>query len=179
MAVGTVMGAARGEARGAGGVTGDSARDGGRRRFLAGLLGGIGAGIFAEAAGILAAYLAPEPGAGRGKRIECGRADSYTVGEVRWFPEGRLFVVRREDGFLALSQRCTHLACLVPWDEGRGVFRCPCHGGTYDKDGVVLHGPPPRPLDLVSLQIANGALVADTGEITRRKGMAPDQVVRA
>lgn len=149
----------------------------GRRRFLFGALGALAAGLVAEAAGILAAYLAPD-GAGRGgKRVSCGRVDSYAPGEVRLIPEGRLFVVRREDGFLALSQKCTHLACLVPWDDARGTFRCPCHGGTYDRDGLVQHGPPPRPLDVIGLSIVNGELFADSGTMTKRKAWSDRDVV--
>ncbi len=150
-----------------------------RRRFLFGLLGGLGAGLFAEAAAVVAAFLAPEARGSGGRRIECGRADEFAPGEVRLILDGRLFVVRRDDGFLALSQKCTHLACLVPWDAERGTFKCPCHGGTYDRDGLVLSGPPPRPLDLVGLQVVNGELIADTGTIVRRKSFAPEQVVKA
>ncbi len=155
-----------------------SPREASRRRFLLGAIGAFAAGLLAEAAGAVLAYLAPEARRG-GRRVPCGRADGYAPGEIRLIPEGRLFVVRREDGFLALSQACTHLGCLVPWDEARASFRCPCHGGAYDRDGLVTGGPPPRPMDLVGLRIVNGELFADTGEIVKRKGFGPDQVVRA
>ena len=152
-------------------------REESRRRFLVGSLGLFAAGLFAELGGIVLAYLTPDAKAG-GRRVSCGRASDYAPGEIRLIPEGRLFIVRREDGFLALSQKCTHLGCLVPWNEARGSFRCPCHGGAYDRDGLVTGGPPPRPMDLVRLRIVNGELIADTGEIVKRKGLSPDQVVR-
>jgi nitrite reductase/ring-hydroxylating ferredoxin subunit len=173
---------ARGARGDRGARSGDGRRahgDAGRRRFLFAVLGGIAAGLFAEVAAILAAYLAPEGRGRSGRRVECGRADEFAPGEVRLVSEGRLFIVRRDDGFLALSQKCTHLACLVPWDAERGTFKCPCHGGTYDRDGVVLSGPPQRPLDLVSLRVVNGELIADTGTIVKRRAFAPDQVVKA
>lgn len=156
-----------------------SPREESRRRFLVGSLGLFVAGLFAELAGIVIAYLAPDAKAGAGRRVSCGRASDYMPGEIRLIPEGRLFIVRREDGFLALSQKCTHLGCLVPWDEARASFRCPCHGGAYDRDGLVTGGPPPRPMDLVGLRIVNGELIADTGGIMKRKEMSPDQVVCA
>ena len=155
-----------------------SPRDASRRRFLQGALGVFVAGLVAELAGVVLAYLAPDAKSG-GRRVSCGRAADYAPGEIRLIPEGRLFVVRREDGFLALSQKCTHLGCLVPWDEARASFRCPCHGGAYDRDGLVTGGPPPRPMDLVRMRVVNGELFADTGEIVKRKGTSPDQVVRA
>ncbi len=43
----------------------------------------------------------------------------------------------------AFDAECTHLGCLVAWDPGDRVFRCPCHGGVFDRDGAVLEGPPP------------------------------------
>jgi succinate dehydrogenase / fumarate reductase iron-sulfur subunit len=42
---------------------------------------------------------------------------------------------------------CPHLGCIVRWDGRSDQFRCACHGGTFDRNGNVLAGPPPRPLD--------------------------------
>ncbi|MFN0151522.1 MAG: ubiquinol-cytochrome c reductase iron-sulfur subunit [bacterium] len=156
----------------------DRERDPDRRRFLFGALGAIAAGIFAEVAGMVLAYVSPDRGGAAGGRVACGRVDDYSPGDVRLFPEAQLYVVRRDDGFLAFSQQCTHLGCLVPWDAAKGEFHCPCHGGVFDANGAVKSGPPPRPLDLVALEIADGALVADTSKLTMRKGWSADQVVK-
>lgn len=166
-------------ARDPGGPAGRSvgARPPSRRRFLLRALGALAAGIAAEVAGIAAVYLSPERSRG-GRRVRCGRADSLARDEVRLLPDERVFVIRRGDGILALSQKCTHLACLVSWDESLGAFRCPCHGGTFDRDGLVTHGPPQRPLDVVGLSIVGGELIADTGAIVRRKGWSDADVVR-
>ena len=62
-------------------------------------------------------------------------------------------------GLLALSDRCTHLGCQVPWrsefwfENEPGWFRCPCHGATYTKGGVDVFGPQPRPLDTLVLTV--------------------------
>ncbi|NOG74952.1 MAG: ubiquinol-cytochrome c reductase iron-sulfur subunit [Chloroflexi bacterium] len=63
--------------------------------------------------------------------------------------------VYSEDGqnFKALSNVCTHLGCRVRWVEDDQVFHCPCHNARFDKDGKVLSGPPPRPLDEVTIKI--------------------------
>lgn len=42
----------------------------------------------------------------------------------------------------AFDARCTHLGCLVAWDSDDRVFRCPCHGGVFDRAGGVMDGPP-------------------------------------
>lgn len=57
-----------------------------------------------------------------------------------------VIVVHRKDGFVAFEGTCTHLGCLVKWDNQINQFACPCHGGSYDKDGQVLAGPPPLSL---------------------------------
>ncbi len=60
------------------------------------------------------------------------------------------FVIRRSDDpkdVYILNSRCTHLACTVNWKDEAQAFICPCHDGKFNKDGVVLAGPPPRPLD--------------------------------
>jgi cytochrome b6-f complex iron-sulfur subunit len=51
------------------------------------------------------------------------------------------------------SNVCTHLACRVVWNDGQQAFTCPCHAAAFDRDGNVLDGPPPRPLDLYEAQI--------------------------
>jgi Rieske Fe-S protein len=49
------------------------------------------------------------------------------------------------DKVLAISAGCTHLGCIVTWDEGQQIFKCPCHDGRFDAEGNVLSGPPPAP----------------------------------
>lgn len=64
-------------------------------------------------------------------------------------------------GFVAYSQLCTHLACAVLWDPERRVLDCPCHEGLFDAEtGLVLAGPPPRPLPRIPLRVEEGAIVA-------------------
>ena len=48
---------------------------------------------------------------------------------------------------LILSSRCTHLACTVNWHAEANAYLCPCHDAKFSKEGEVLDGPPPRPLD--------------------------------
>ena len=60
------------------------------------------------------------------------------------------FAIRRsedQNDVLILNSRCTHLACTVNWREDAQAFVCPCHDAQFSKEGAVLGGPPPRPLD--------------------------------
>jgi len=47
----------------------------------------------------------------------------------------------------AFVLRKEHLSCRVNWNEESSEFYCPCHAAFFDKNGEVVSGPPPRPLD--------------------------------
>jgi menaquinol-cytochrome c reductase iron-sulfur subunit len=68
--------------------------------------------------------------------------------------------VLTQDGqnFIAMSNVCTHLGCRVRWVSDQGKFFCPCHNGVFAKDGSVISGPPPRPLDRLTTKVEDGAL---------------------
>lgn len=77
--------------------------------------------------------------------------------------EGRTCWVVLEDGgsLTVFNGRCTHLGCAYSWQtQGQysDEFHCPCHDGVFDKEGDVLDGPPPRPLDTLETKIENGTL---------------------
>jgi Rieske Fe-S protein len=73
-----------------------------------------------------------------------------------------VFLVRRGDGEVAaLSSTCTHLGCRVTWDSDAQVLRCPCHGGTYDRSGAVIAGPPPAPLPRLQTRIENDHVLVE------------------
>ena len=59
---------------------------------------------------------------------------------------------------IAFSPVCTHLGCMVRWDRLDQVFRCPCHGGVYDKMGNVIEGPPPASLTRLPLKTIDGII---------------------
>jgi len=68
--------------------------------------------------------------------------------------------VLTEDGreFAAMSNICTHLGCRVRWIAESEQFFCPCHNGVFDKNGAVISGPPPRPLDRYETRVEGDQL---------------------
>jgi menaquinol-cytochrome c reductase iron-sulfur subunit len=58
--------------------------------------------------------------------------------------------------YVAISTRCMHLGCPVKFVDAAQRFICPCHGGVYDFAGLVVGGPPVRPLDRFYTRVTNG-----------------------
>ncbi len=57
--------------------------------------------------------------------------------------------------YAAISNICTHLGCRVRWIPDQEHFFCPCHNGIFDKEGNVVAGPPPRPLNRYEVKVEN------------------------
>jgi cytochrome b6-f complex iron-sulfur subunit len=68
-------------------------------------------------------------------------------------PQGPVMLERNGEQVRALSAICTHLGCIIHWHPERKEFVCPCHGGVYARDGHVVSGPPPRPLEKLEVQM--------------------------
>jgi Rieske Fe-S protein len=65
-----------------------------------------------------------------------------------------IFLVKTgESEVAAIDSTCTHLGCLVAWDSQAQLFKCPCHGGIYDRTGAVKDGPPPAPLVKIATRV--------------------------
>ena len=70
-------------------------------------------------------------------------------------------VKNSEGGAIAFSPQCTHLGCAYHWDASGQKFVCPCHNSEFARDGSVLAGPAPRPLDRLAAKVENGKLLID------------------
>jgi glycine/D-amino acid oxidase-like deaminating enzyme/nitrite reductase/ring-hydroxylating ferredoxin subunit len=54
---------------------------------------------------------------------------------------------RAEDGIRhVVGARCTHLGCLVAFNNAETSWDCPCHGSRFGVDGSVIQGPAVHPL---------------------------------
>ncbi|MDE0297329.1 MAG: ubiquinol-cytochrome c reductase iron-sulfur subunit [Candidatus Poribacteria bacterium] len=60
--------------------------------------------------------------------------------------------------FVVFSRVCSHLNCLVRWEESKRQFLCPCHGGVFDEEGDVVEGPPPKALERLPVKVEDGVL---------------------
>jgi nitrite reductase/ring-hydroxylating ferredoxin subunit len=107
-----------------------------------------------------------------GTIIDLGKPADYPSGTITEFLQARFYLVRFEDGgFLALHNRCTHLACVVSWNALEGRFNCPCHGSHFDRKGAVINAPAPRPLDVFPVTVTEEKIEVDTRQPMRRQAI--------
>jgi Rieske Fe-S protein len=109
-----------------------------------------------------------------------GNVEDFAISSVTADRVNKYFLIRSEDGgFLALSLTCSHLGCSVLWEEGKKQFICPCHSSSFDKHGIVINSPAPRPLDYFPVSINSGKVMIDTGQKIKRKKFEKNQVTYA
>lgn len=153
-----------------------------RRQFLAYLWIGLGLAALAELIWMVDAFLRGEVHRNQKKNPEtlmaAGPVDAFSPGSVTAFPRGRFYLSRLDDGgFLALSRRCPHLGCTLPWIEEEKRFRCPCHSSAFDIRGDVVNAPAPRAMDIYPVVIENAVVRVETRRVVRRERFKPSQIV--
>ena len=132
-----------------------------RRSFIDYFIKG---GIFVTLVGLVApalVYLWPvtREGPTTGKK-EVGSIDEIPVwGSKKVVIGGSAIIILRTPKELkAFSAICTHLGCIVEWDEREKQIVCPCHAGFFDSQGRVISGPPPRPLPTYNISVIDGKI---------------------
>ncbi len=144
-----------------------------RRSFLNKLWIGVGVVAIIELIGVVTAFLRPRKTKAKagdfGTIIEAGPVEKIPLDSVTAFVRGRFYLARLEDGgFLALSRKCTHLGCTVPWVSREKKFICPCHSSAFDIRGEVISPPAPRALDIYHVFIENNIVMVETGRRIKR-----------
>lgn len=133
-----------------------------RRDFLSWVIQG---GIFTTLAGMVfpaLVYLWPVTKRGPAAGMETvGRADDIPMWGAKKVILGgsAVLVMKTPNGFKAFSAICTHLGCLVEWDDKKHEIICPCHAGLFDMEGKVVSGPPPRPLPAHAVTVVDGKIM--------------------
>ncbi len=65
---------------------------------------------------------------------------------VRFATQSVVGYVMRNDGddkatgnepVIAVSAACTHMGCIVQWQDADHKFHCPCHGGLFTEYGMI------------------------------------------
>jgi len=141
----------------------------GRRRLITYLLG---FSVVATLGGVLTpviGYLWPpkRASAGGSGRVQIGTNLDFPVGQGKVVPvnDKPVIVVNTAQGGLkAFSAICTHLGCIVEWDEPRQFILCPCHDGRFNAvNGAIISGPQPAPLPELALTVEGDAVYVSEG----------------
>jgi cytochrome b6-f complex iron-sulfur subunit len=152
-----------------------------RRSFLNKLWVALGLVALAEVVAVVFAFLRSNKSKAReadsNAMVTAGAVSKFEANSVTAFVRGRFYIARLEDGgFLALSRKCTHLGCTVPWVEKEMKFACPCHGSAFDITGEVINPPAPRPLDIYPIVIENNVVKVDTSKPIKRSEFRAEHV---
>jgi Rieske Fe-S protein len=125
----------------------------------------LGSGILAAIAGWTSwELLRPLAATSAGGKVKLGSPSNFQPGTATYVREGRLWVSNAGGELFALSQKCPHLGCGVPFCDSSGRFECPCHGSVFDIGGEWIQGPSPRGMDRHPLTLEGDTLVVDTGK---------------
>jgi cytochrome b6-f complex iron-sulfur subunit len=152
-----------------------------RRSFLNKLWIALGLVALAEVVAVVLTFLRSNKSKAReadsSTIVTAGAVSKFKPNSVTAFVRGRFYLARLEDGgFLALSSKCTHLGCTVPWVEKEMKFACPCHASAFDITGEVISSPAPRPLDIYPIVIENDVVKVDTSKPSKRSEVRAEQV---
>lgn len=147
-----------------------------RRDFFKYLVNGIGAAITAILAVPLGGlYVLPSLRKPKVVWKRVGALSTFPVGEIRlakleplerrewpedWGAESAWVYRKGDRDLVVYNIHCTHVGCPVKWSRQAKRFFSPCHGGVFDREGRVLAGPPPRPLDRYEVRIEEGVVYA-------------------
>ena len=72
------------------------------------------------------------------------------TGHVFEYNSEKVGIYKDKDGkIFAVKPICTHLGCLLSWNNLDKTWDCPCHGSKFDYMGRQLYNPAIRDLDVV------------------------------
>ena len=119
------------------------------------------------------------PAAQQGK-IDAGRIGDFAVGSMTRFPQGKFFLLRTAEGFLALSEVCAHQQFTITYQPEHYRFYCPLHRYRYTRTGRVISRVAPLnvpPLHCYAIELVDGHVIVDTDTSIPRTEEEVDQVV--
>jgi Rieske Fe-S protein len=93
--------------------------------------------------------------------VSLGPVDDLPLWKAKTVPFGRYpaMVINTPEGLKAYSAVCTHFACIPNWNEEERMIICPCHDGYFEPiNGEVISGPPPAPLQTLTVEVIDGEI---------------------
>ena len=67
-------------------------------------------------------------------------------------PEGGSIYASKDGNVYAINPTCTHLGCLLTWNNLDKTWDCPCHGSRFDYKGNNLYDPAFKNLETYEIE---------------------------
>ena len=77
---------------------------------------------------------------------------------ITYLKQKQVFVYKKDDKIDIYDAHCTHMGCILNFNNQTDQFNCPCHKSRFDIDGIKLRGPAKRDLDKIAFKIKNKTL---------------------
>ena len=111
-------------------------------------------------------------------KVAAGSIESFPVGSVTHNEQGKFFLVRTRDGFLALSEICTHRQGHIVYEPEHYRFYCPCHYRKFTRTGEqIAIEKDTAPLHMYAIEFVDGQVVVDTDLSIPRMPASVDRMV--
>jgi cytochrome b6-f complex iron-sulfur subunit len=132
-----------------------------RRSFLRLAIMGLGSMASMMAAWGAARFALFSGGEKRSREIPADIVSRLPPNETIHVPEAGVWLTAKfqDRPLIILDDRCTHLGCRHRWVAEESLYRCPCHGSEFDRDGVATKGPATRPLPRLTLIEGPGGML--------------------
>ncbi|KAA6233108.1 QcrA and Rieske domain-containing protein [Chlorobium phaeovibrioides] len=133
-----------------------------RRSFLGKVVGGVGAAVAVSTLYPIVKYIIPPVKESTDvNELVVGKASEVpeNSGKIFQFNKDKVLVINDNGALTACSAVCTHLGCLVRWEDKDNEIFCPCHGAKYTQTGEIISGPQPLPLAPFNVRIEGEDLI--------------------
>jgi cytochrome b6-f complex iron-sulfur subunit len=144
-----------------------------RRNFVNWFLGTSGGALFMSAFYPVFRFLSPpEIPEATTNQVEAGPVNDPQFMEkgfkiVRFGAEPVIVIRVAANDYRAFAATCTHLDCIVTFQQPKNRIFCNCHSGIFDLTGRNVGGPPPRPLESFRVNIVEQAGQTPTVIVSR------------
>ena len=131
------------------------------RRVVNWLLGGSFAALAASILYPIVRFIVPpEMPEATVNQVEAGPTNDPafldTGFKIVRFGNQPVIVVRiTPEEYRAFDGVCTHLDCIVEYQQDKSRIWCNCHNGEYNLQGEVVAGPPPHALERYEVHLAD------------------------
>jgi len=72
--------------------------------------------------------------------------------------QSQIYIYKKDKQIILYDAHCTHMGCILNFNQEKQQFNCPCHKSRFDIDGTKLRGPAKRNLDKIAFKVKNKTL---------------------